>query len=338
MSSSPVDASTMANVDLNLHEPRYSQDTYMGRVKHFMDVTDVRTLLVSEEKLEEAKTLVADYKAGKIPEGSVNGETLWQAKKIVDSTVHPDTGETIFLPFRMSAFVPMNILITVGMLIPNPSIPTLIFWQWVNQSLNVGINFANANKSTPLSTGEVLTAYAGATTASCSIAVGLNQWVKRTSRLTNAQRASLGRFVPFVAVAAANFANVFLMRSKELTAGVAVKDEDGKVLGKSKRAGLFSLTACSVSRVATASPALTLVPVAMTAIENKFPSVKANWLRGMPIQCTLLGLCFAGALPFAIAIFPQTASLPVSSVEPEFQGLKRKDGSPVQKVTFNKGL
>ena len=30
---------------------------------------------------------------------------IWQAKKIVDSTLHPDTGQPVFLPFRMSCFV-----------------------------------------------------------------------------------------------------------------------------------------------------------------------------------------------------------------------------------------
>ena len=36
----------------------------------------------------------------------------------------------------MSAFVPTNILIIGGMLMPNPSLKGVIFWQWANQSLN----------------------------------------------------------------------------------------------------------------------------------------------------------------------------------------------------------
>lgn len=45
-----------------------------------------RTLLVSKDGLERAKSLITSYKLGKIQE--MNPE-LWQAKKVVDSTLHP---------------------------------------------------------------------------------------------------------------------------------------------------------------------------------------------------------------------------------------------------------
>ena len=47
-----------------------------------------------------------------------------------------DTGEAVPLPFRLSAFVPTNLVIVAGMLMPNPSLKGVIFWQWANQSLN----------------------------------------------------------------------------------------------------------------------------------------------------------------------------------------------------------
>ena len=69
-------------------------------------------------------------------------EELWQSKKIKDAIVHPQLNTEIPLPFRMSAFVPANIFICAGLLIPNPSTLAIIFWQWVNQSYNIaGINF-----------------------------------------------------------------------------------------------------------------------------------------------------------------------------------------------------
>lgn len=42
--------------------------------------------------------------------------------QVVDSTIHPDTGEAVFLPFRMSCFVPTNMVLVAGMLLPNPSV------------------------------------------------------------------------------------------------------------------------------------------------------------------------------------------------------------------------
>lgn len=48
------------------------------------------------------------------------------AKKVVDATLHPDTGEKVLLPFRMSAFVFSNLVVTVGMLTPNMGVGIVI--------------------------------------------------------------------------------------------------------------------------------------------------------------------------------------------------------------------
>lgn len=73
------------------------------------------TLFTGSAGLDSAKRLLTDYKQGKIQNMTPE---LWQAKKLVDSTIHPDTGETILLPFRMSAFVLSNLVVTAGMLQP----------------------------------------------------------------------------------------------------------------------------------------------------------------------------------------------------------------------------
>lgn len=44
----------------------------------------------------------------------------------------------------------------------------------------------------------------------------------------------LQRYVPFMAVAAANLVNIPLMRQNELTDGIAITDSQGNVAGKSK--------------------------------------------------------------------------------------------------------
>jgi Sideroflexins len=49
-----------------------------------------RTLLVSKDGLEQAKSLIASYKLGKIMDMTPD---LWQAKKVVDSTLHPGAYE-----------------------------------------------------------------------------------------------------------------------------------------------------------------------------------------------------------------------------------------------------
>ncbi|KAF3344245.1 6-hydroxy-D-nicotine oxidase [Verticillium dahliae VDG2] len=174
---------------------QHDLDTYWGRVKHAVGLTDPSTLLVNKAGLDRAKALLTDYKEGKIQHMTPE---LWQAKKIVDSTLHPDTGEAVFLPFRMSSFVLSNLIVTAGMLQPGLGNGGTIAWQVVNQSLNVAINSANANKSSPLSWTKMGQSYLAAVSVSCGVAVGLNNLVPRLRNLTPATRTTLTRLVPRV--------------------------------------------------------------------------------------------------------------------------------------------
>lgn len=57
-------------------------------------------------------------------------------------------------------------------------------------------------------------------------------------------------------------------------------------------------------------------------------------------RCVAAVICgmILGALPCAIALFPQLASIPAASVEQEFQQLTYKDGTKVETFWYNKGL
>ena len=73
-----------------------------------------------------------------LPRHYTDAENLefWEAKKIVDAIIHPATGEVMFWPGRMSAFVPVNCPIAAGMLLHGPTGPlAAAFWQWMNQVL-----------------------------------------------------------------------------------------------------------------------------------------------------------------------------------------------------------
>ncbi|RHZ83416.1 hypothetical protein Glove_94g37 [Diversispora epigaea] len=295
-----------------------------------MDVT----LFVTRRGVEEAKKLINDYNSGKL---KVEPEKLWHAKKIIDSTIHPDTGEPVFLPFRMSCFVPTNLVVVAGMLMPNPSIKSIIFWQWANQSINVAINYSNANKTTEMSLKETAIAYVAAVTTSCGLAVGLTQSVPRLKFLNLAARQILVRLVPFVAVASAGTVNVYLMRWKEIRDGIDVYDENGNTLGKSQIAGKSAVGQVAISRVLTNFPVLTIPPLALSLLE------KTRWLKrnprlSTPINFGLIALSLTTALPLAIAAFPQSAVIDPLKLESRFWDLKNEKGENLRKVFFNKGL
>lgn len=47
---------------INIDQPLWSQDTFIGRFKHFAFTTDPSTCLTSEDDLDRAKALVEQYR------------------------------------------------------------------------------------------------------------------------------------------------------------------------------------------------------------------------------------------------------------------------------------
>ncbi|KAH6624211.1 Tricarboxylate/iron carrier [Chaetomium sp. MPI-SDFR-AT-0129] len=344
-----------------LPESQYDLSTYWGRVQHTAGITDPSTLFVGSSGLEQAKNLLVSYKQGQIP--SMNPE-LWRAKKIVDSTLHPDTGEPVFLPFRMSCFVLSNLVVTAGMLTPGLGNRGTIAWQVANQSLNVAINYSNSNKSSPLSWSKIAQSYFLAVTASCSVAVGLNSLVPRLKSLSPSTRLILTRLVPFAAVASAGALNVFLMRGEEMRTGIDVfpakpkvttansaakpspavavaveektpvdEENNSESLGKSKKAATLAVAETAASRVFNSSPIMVIPPLILVRLQ------RAAWLKKNPRWTTPvnLGLILATsfvALPLALAAFPQRQRLRAESLEKEFHGRGGEGGL----VEFNRGI
>ncbi|KAJ3168004.1 hypothetical protein HDU88_001952 [Geranomyces variabilis] len=319
---------------INLDQPRYDQSTYWGRLRHFSEFTNPLNLLATNAQLDAAKQLVADYRAGK---STADVEEVWKAKGLVDSTFHPDTGEKILLPFRMASFVPTNVAIVAGMLMPNPATATILFFQWINQSVNVAFNYFNANKTTVMDMNETATAYASAVAASCGIAVGMNSAVKRATNLKPLTQLILSRSVPFVAVVAAGTLNVILMRQKELVDGIDVLDADGNTVGKSTTAGRHAIAQVAISRVATSFPIMVIPSLVMARLDRS-AWMKANMRWRTPINLLTITGSLLAALPCAVALFPQRASLPINKVEPKFALLRTRDGRPLENVYFNRGL
>ncbi|KAI9735315.1 MAG: hypothetical protein M1818_006510 [Claussenomyces sp. TS43310] len=326
---------------------QYDLRTYWGRVRHAAAISDPRTLLTSNDGLEQAKGLIASYKQGRLREMTPD---LWHAKKIVDSTLHPDTGEPVFLPFRMSCFIISNLFVTAGMLTPGLKTKGTVAWQVINQSLNVAINNANANKSTPLTASQIAQSYFAAVGASCSVALGLNALVPRLKHVSPSTKLILGRLVPFAAVASAGALNVFLMRGEEIRKGIdvypvlseaskaklaaeGVSENEVESLGKSKKAATLAVSETALSRVLNSSPIMVLPPLVLVRLQ------RTEWLKRNPrmVLPLNLGLILATsivALPLALGAFPQQQSISADKLEEAFRGKGGDDGL----VVFNRGI
>ncbi|KAL8768768.1 MAG: hypothetical protein Q9209_005056 [Squamulea sp. 1 TL-2023] len=328
----------------DLPASQYNLKTYWGRVRQSAEIADPRTLFVSSAGLESAKSLVSSYKQGYV---HTMTPELWRAKKIVDSTLHPDTGQPVFLPFRMSCFVISNLIVTAGMLTPGLGTTGTLLWQITNQSLNVAINSANANKSTSLSTSSLVQSYFLAVSASCSVALGLNSLVPRLKRLSPSTKIILTRLVPFAAVASAGALNVFLMRGEEIRRGIDVfpslndeqkeqltKDQKGnESLGKSKKAATLAVGETALSRVLNATPIMVVPPLILVRLQ------RTEWLKSrprmvLPVNLGLILTTSIFALPLALAVFPQRQAIRAGKLEKEITDQVGENGM----VEFNRGI
>jgi hypothetical protein len=119
---------------------RFDQETFTGRFSRMLLACDPRLLLYTEEQITQAQSLLKEYSGPTTIDNQELNRSLWEARRIVDAAVHPDTGEIIPRPFRMSGYVPFNGPICVAM-VASTSTPSLLFWSWVNQSQNALVNY-----------------------------------------------------------------------------------------------------------------------------------------------------------------------------------------------------
>ncbi|CAM0512727.1 unnamed protein product [Fasciola hepatica] len=306
------------NLNINIEKPRYDQSTYAGRAKHFFITTNPLNVLKTSRELEDAKTIVQKYRSRKPLPGITENE-LWHAKQIYDSAFHPDTGEKMLFFGRMSFQF-------------YKSAPQVIFWQWFNQTFNAAVNYTNRSGDTPISVTRLGISYALATTGAVATALGINKQVQRFPPL-------IGRFVPFVAVAAANCINIPCMRSVEFSEGTPITDGDGQPLGKSAVVGRLAVTKVVISRILMAVPGMIIPPIVVDALEKRGILARARWI-GPTVQVSICGLCLTFMTPLCCALFPQISSIAFDKLEPSVQAeIREKLGANVPTlVYYNKGL
>ncbi|KAF5405892.1 Sideroflexin [Paragonimus heterotremus] len=233
---------------------------------------------------------------------------------------------------RMSFQVPGNMFITGCLLQFYKSTPAVVFWQWFNQTYNAAVNYTNRSGDSPISITRLSTSYVLATTGAVATALGINKQVQRFPPL-------IGRFVPFLAVAAANCINIPCMRSLELSEGTTITDEHGETLGKSTVVGRRAIFKVVVSRILMAMPGMVLPPFLMNSLEKRGTLARYPWL-GAPLQVTLCGIILTFMTPMCCALFPQVSSIAFNKLEPTVQAKIRElrgDRIP-ERVYYNKGL
>ncbi|XP_015525068.1 sideroflexin-3 [Neodiprion pinetum] len=316
---------------IDIEKPKWDQGSYLGRARHFFTLTNPMNVFATAEQLAEASDIVHKYRKGESLEKlGITEDKLWSCKYLYDSAYHPDTGEKMILIGRMSAQVPMNMLITGCMMTFYKSTPAVVFWQWFNQSFNALVNYTNRSGSSPIPVSTLVQSYVGATGGALFTALSLNHLAKKGPPLA-------GRLVPLAAVAAANCVNIPMMRITELREGIELQNEKGQKVGSSVSAAKQAIFSVTFSRILMASPSMVLAPLLMNYMEKRNLLRRMPWAAG-PIQVALCGVCLTFATPLCCALFAQRVAVPVKELEPEVQEQIRSRDQNAEIVYYNKGL
>lgn len=264
--------------------------TFVDRFKEYLDITDPRTLIYSDDAVLKAQTELKN---------NVGDREFNQ--KLVNAAVHPVTGEIIPRIFRVSAIAPVNIPLVFAMIsCPATNVPGTLFLHWLNQSYNTACNYANRSGADQ-STEALMKAYGLAVTSACTLAYGLGKAVERGPRWLK----SMGILIPCLATAAANVSNIAFTRMDEITNGVSVVDENEQNYGLSSNAGFECVKQSALTRCVLVPVACLLIPPAGMGVLNKMRLLPASKGGRIVVELSLIFLALQGALPAALAVYPQ---------------------------------
>jgi len=179
-----------------------------------------------------------------------------------------------------------------------------------------------------------LKAYGLAVGSACTLAFGLGKAYERAPPSVK----KYGVLIPMLATAAANVSNLVFTRMDEAVSGSIVSDAEGKEWGKSKTAGMTGVAQTAVTRAVMLPTACLLLPPAVEALAAKVGVTPAGGFPLTMFRLTLIYLALQGALPGALAVFPQKITYDASQLEEPFRHLRDSAGRPITTLYSNKGL
>ncbi|VEU41127.1 unnamed protein product [Pseudo-nitzschia multistriata] len=329
---------------------RFDQETFGGRFARMLLACDPTLLLCGDETILAARERLTEAAERESNSNNANNlfstkesRSLWESKRVVESALHPDTGEFIPRPFRMSGYVPYNGPICVSMVASTSTIP-LLFWSWVNQSQNALVNYYNRNASSPMTNETLMKSYTAAVGSALVVAFGLSTFVQK--RYPPAKAKELMKYVAFPSAVVASSLNCYVVRSPEIDTGVPLTDQEGnKVVLPDKSENTSQIAARRGVESTTASRALLQAPVYFfpSLLMGSLPPLKRfleqHPRTRVPVTTFLVLVSFGLGLPATIAIFPQVAEIKSSDVEEKYRHLiDPKTQKPYEVFYYNKGL
>jgi len=285
--------------------------------------------LLTKNNLDEYKHILKDFEKNpnnyKTDDDNVNNK-LWTARYGVKSAINSETGNILPLPFRMCAFVPVNVPICFGLVCLPATFYNIILFNFINQSYNAGMNYYNGTGSKE---SVRQTAISFCLAVSSSITTGLILKKRfEAKKITSVFGEALIRIFPSMV---AGFLNLFFMRSDYFITGITIRDDQGNKLGTSRRCGAKAVLEGALSR------AIIPLPLLFNYFFLKYLSKKnlsKKW--SLAIEILICTVCLGIGLPLSISVFKERAKINTSLLEEDLKNILAE--SQIKFVYYNKGL
>lgn len=262
--------------------------------------------------------------------------TTIKARAVVDSAVHPETGEIVGRMFRRSAFVLFNTPLYFAIAASPNTIGWQLTWQVVNQGYNGVMNYYNRSGTSQAATIEVCGNTCLATGAAVTSFFGIRRLLKNVNFGNGIASLTIQRgLIPAATVIAATTVNVLTSRRSELQNGVAVRtapNGDGEIIGYSQVAAEKGIKATLMSRAMLPLPSLTISLFAKTLMEKyKFRPLVQYPTLGLVVLTTQLI-----SLPMSLAPWAWFMPISIKDLEPDLR--RKASARGLSSLYFNKGL
>jgi len=242
-------------------------------------------------------------------------------KNLESAVIHKDTKQPIFWLFRFSSFIPVNIPICFG-LITSKTIYGQMFWQVINQSYNVGFNYANKPKNKPASENQLINMYSFAVASSCTISGLITHFTKNlytnNSHITN---TLLRGFIPFTSVFLSSTLNLYFVRQQDFNNGIQLYDDNNNEAGLSKISAVNSFTETATCRSLFRFASCVIPPLfeycfmKNTLVESIMKTNPKMWTC---FRVLIITSCLYISMPLSFAYYPQMMKIN-DNVELEFK-------------------
>ncbi|XP_077311587.1 sideroflexin-4 isoform X1 [Lithobates pipiens] len=297
--------------------------SFLQRCFYWHDALDPSLLLSSDAEIKKRKDLLGTH-------GESDDEKVAEARRLVQVSVHPDTGTITPLLFRPTAFLFAGSPLLVTTLLPHQGVMSAFISQLFFQVYSAGFTVINRNlsgKAKNLLSQHPLYLSGSVLCVACFGAMPLYV-VKRLKLSGPSTHSFIGRILPPPLLALLGGLNVLLVRSSEMDRGIQVVDQAGNVVGVSPSAGKKAVKETALSRAFLCG-----VTALTPSLVRRSPHMLRNPGIFTVVKLLIATLTFGIMTPISFALFPQQGKIKRDSLEDEL-----KEKTSATELFYHRGL